>query len=250
VIEDTNQLRGRVSTQDLRRIDDHLEGLFALETRVLDLEMRLRDGRVAGPLLCEDVPGPRTAGATLREKSEVMAEILANALACDLTRVFSFEWSANQSEHVYSEVGVTGTHHNDITHNMPSHQTEAANIMRLIMGSLAYLGEQLRLKDEAGGGNVLDRTLIFGTSEHASADGHNYNDHPLVFLGKACGRIRAGQHWRGSSSTDANKALLTAVRAVGVERAYVGMEGGTSTGDESRSYPSRRVTTTISEIEA
>jgi len=250
VIEDTNQLKTRVSIEDRRRIDDHLEGLFALEIRVRDLEMRLRDGgAVTGPV-CEDVPGPRGAGSTLQEKSEVMAEILANALACDLTRVFSFEWSANQSEHVYSEVGVTGTHHNDITHNLGAHQADATNIQRLIMGGLAYLGEQLRLKEEAGGGNVLDRTLIFGTSEHASADGHNYNDHPLVFLGKACGRIRAGQHWRGSSSTGANKALLTAVRAVGVDRAYVGMEAGTSTGDESRSYPSRRVTDTISEIEA
>ena len=43
--------------------------------RVRDLEARLRDGRVTGPV-CEDVPGPRSAGSTLREKSQVMAEIL------------------------------------------------------------------------------------------------------------------------------------------------------------------------------
>ncbi|MEM9188891.1 MAG: DUF1552 domain-containing protein [Myxococcota bacterium] len=250
VIEDAQQLRNKVSVADRRRVEDHLEGLFALERRVMELEMQLRDGRVTGPV-CEDVPGPRGAGGTLREKSEVMAEILANALACDLTRVFSFEWSANQSEHVYSELGVTGSHHNDITHNLSRNADEAAEIMRLIMGGFAYLGEQLRSKEEAGGGNVLDRTLIFGTSEHANANGHNYNDHPLVYLGKACGRIRAGQHWRATGgNNDGPKALLTAVRAVGVERAYVGMEAGTSTGDRRTGFPSRRVTDTLSEIEA
>ena len=250
VLEDTRALRERVSVADRRRVDDHLEGLFVLERRVRDLERRLREGGSVG-LTCDDPGAPRMTADMLRSKAEVMAEILATALACDLTRVFSFEWSANQSEFVYSELGINGTHHNDITHNLSNRESDARAITRLIMSALAYLAEQLRLKTEPDGGNVLDRTLIFGTSEHANANRHNYSDHPLVFVGKACGRIRAGQHWRGSgNNTDAPKALLTAVRAVGVDRAYVGMEAGTSNGDRTEGFPSRRVTETIGEIES
>jgi hypothetical protein len=108
----------------------------------------------------------------------------------------------------------------------------------------------LRQKTE-GTGNVLDNTLILGTSEHANANQHNWTDHPFFLVGKAGGRIRAGQHYRHpnpGSNYDAPRVLLTAVRAVGVPLERLGQpEVKDSRGS---TLPSRQVTESLSELEA
>jgi hypothetical protein len=140
--------------------------------------------------------------------------------------VFSYEWSTNQSEFVYSELGISGSHHNDVTHNMGSTdgQNSQREIIKLIMTALAGLADEFRKLPEAGG-NVLDNTLILGTSEHANANSYNFKDHPFVLVGKACGNIRAGMHQRhacGDSNEDAPDVVLTAVRAAGVPLQQLG----------------------------
>ena len=97
--------------------------------------------------------------------------------------------------------------------------------------------------DCGAGGNVLDNTLILGTSEHANANAHNYSDHPFVLVGKACGNIRAGMHHRhpgGTGNQDAPDVMLTAVRAAGVPLDQLGQ---TDAGFE------RWTRDTVSEIE-
>jgi len=213
VMEDTKQLQGRLGASDKQRLEQHLDGLRSMEQRLQFLEQ----------FSCEGVSLPDD-GSTMRLKAGAMSQLLAAALACDITRVFSYEWSTNQSEFVYSELGISGTHHNDVTHNLGS--TEGQNnqreIIKLVMTALAGLADELRKLPE-GGGNVLDNTLILGTSEHANPNSHNYKDHPLVLVGKACGNIRAGMHHRDLNIKGyAPDVLLTAVRAAGVPLEQLG----------------------------
>ena len=233
VMEDTKQLQNRLGTSDKQRLEQHLDGLRSMEQRLQFLEQ-------SG---CEGVSLPDD-GSTMRQKARAMSELLAAALACDITRVFSYEWSTNQSEFVYSELGISGTHHNDVTHNMGSTegQNQQREVIKLVMTALAGLADELRKLPEAGG-NVLDNTLILGTSEHANANAHNYSDHPFVLVGKACGNIRAGMHHRhpgGTGNQDAPDVMLTAVRAAGVPLDQLGQ---TDAGFE------RWTRDTVSEIE-
>jgi hypothetical protein len=215
VMEDTRQLQSRLGTSDKQRLEQHLDGLRSMEQRLQFLQ----------PAGCGGVSLPDD-GSTMRQKARAMSELLAAALACDITRVFSYEWSTNQSEFVYSELGISGSHHNDVTHNMGSTdgQNSQREIIKLVMTALAGLADELRKLPEAGG-NVLDNTLILGTSEHANANAHNFKDHPFVLVGKACGNIRAGMHHRhagGDGNSDAPDVLLTAVRAAGVPLQQLG----------------------------
>lgn len=155
-----------------------------------------------------------------------MSKLLVAALARDLTRVVTYEWSTNHSEFAYSELASSGTHHNDVTHNLGSSQgqTDQREIIKLVMTALEGLADELGRLTEAGG-NVLDNTLILGTSEHANPNVRNYQDHPFVLVGKACGNIRAGMHHRhpgGDGNQDAPDVLLTAVRAAGVPLEQLG----------------------------
>lgn len=224
VLEDTTRLSARLGASDRMRLDQHLEGLRAIERRLAE-----RAGMPASACAEPDRPARSDFGdGTSREekeaKSQLMSELLAIAIACDMTRVFSYEWSATQSEAVYWEVGIAEEHH-QYNHDNPR-GTGMQRITRFIVQNLAYLAEQLRSLPEAGG-NVLDNTLILGTSEHAVAGSHDYRDHPYLLVGKAGGGLRAGQHWRHpspSGNRDAPRVLLTAVRAVGVEAAQLGQE--------------------------
>ncbi len=218
VMENTRQLRNRLGASDKQRLEQHLDGLRSLERRLQFLDPSFT---------CDGITQP-SSDSTMRQKSRAISQLLAAALACDITRVFTYEWSTNQSEFVYGELGVSGTHHNDVTHNLGSSSGQNAQreIIKLVMAGLAGLAEELRKLPE-GGGTVLDNTLILGTSEHANPNLHDYKDHPFVLVGKACGNIRAGMHHRHTSSgnnQDAPDVLLTAVRAAGVPLQRLGQE--------------------------
>jgi hypothetical protein len=246
VLEDANSLAGRLGRADRARLDDHLTGLRELELRIADYERGLTGAGGTPAPVCDTPMTPSDPG-TLRDKGRLMSELLAFALACDLTRVFSYEWSANQSGWVYSELGISGTHHDDITHSS-ARNPDLERILTLIMTGFAELANALRQKPELDG-NVLDNTLVFGTSEHASAGAHDYTDHPLIYVGGAGGGIRRGIHFRHpspGSNNDAPNALLTAVRAVGVPLDALGM--GEATDSRGTGLASRRTSTDVSEI--
>jgi hypothetical protein len=237
VMADAGDLSKRLGAADRARMEQHLEGLRAIERRLQQI----------GGTTCT-VPerpvqadfGDGSNNEQKEAKSQLMSQMLAVALACDLTRVFSYEWSSTQSGAVYWEVGSDKEHH-QLSHDS-STGTQMQAVTRFIMKNLAYLGEQLAAQPMGGGSNLLDNTLILGTSEHASAGGHNYNDHPFVLLGKAGGSIKGGVHHRvEGSNKDAPKVLLTAVRAVGVNTPTLG---------DSNSDSNREVSSTITEIEA
>lgn len=222
VMEDANRLQSRLGANDRHRMEQHLEGLRAIERRLDDYAASCQQ---------PDSPMPQDYGdggsnEQKEAKAQVMSELLATALACDLTRIFSYEWSATQSGAVYWEVGVNQEQHQYTHDNSQGEGMQA--IVRFIMQNFAYFAEALRQRPE-GAGTVLDNTLIMGTSEHAIAGAHNYVDHPYVFVGGAGGGINAGLHWRHPNpddNFDSPKALLTAVRAVGVEQEALGQSGG------------------------
>ena len=169
VMEDTRRMQSQLGTADRHRLEQHLEGLRGLERRLQFIERSVCDG--------VELPDD---GSAMREKAAAMSKLVAAALACDITRVFTYEWSTNQSEFIYGELGISGTHHNDITHNLGSSQgqQQQRDIVKLVMTALAQLADELRQLPEAGG-NVLDNTLILGTSEHANPNSHDFKDHPL-----------------------------------------------------------------------
>lgn len=236
---DAADLQKRLGQRDRQRLEQHLEGLRALERR---LQSPLE------PSMCTTPGRPEQTnfedGGTherKQEKADIMSALLTTALSCNMTRVFSYEWSANQSTTVYWEVGVNTEHH-QYSHDALGSQG-FKDICRFIMQNCAKFAQLLRDQPE-GDGNLLDRTLLLATSEHANPAAHDWRDHPYFFVGKAGGKIKAGQHWRhpqAGNNHDSPKVLLTAVRAVGIERAALGQENSDGT---------RVATTTLSELEA
>jgi hypothetical protein len=223
VTEDANRLSARLGVSDRARLEQHLDGIRAIERRLGDV--------ASGTAMCADPTRPvmtdfgdRTNREQKEAKSQLQSQILASALACDMTRIFSYEWSATQSEAVYWEEGIDQEHH--LYNHDNARGDGMARITRFIMQNLSYFAQQLAAMPEAGG-TVLDNTLIIGTSEHAVSGAHNYTDHPYILVGGAGGGIRRGMHFRhpsAGSNGDSPRCLLTAVRAVGADIPQLGQE--------------------------
>lgn len=182
---DAAELRQRLGASDKARLDAHLAGIDELETRLL-----------SAPPTCS-VPtapvDPADDGTNepLSARSQLLCDVLAQAIACDLTRVFSVRFSQAISDVFFWEVGVNEGLHT-ITHD-PSKRDQYASSVGFTIQQLAYLLNKLAAIPE-GDGNVLDRCALYCTSELADGQQHTVTDYPVLVAGKAGGALNVGQH--------------------------------------------------------
>jgi hypothetical protein len=75
------------------------------------------------------------------------------------------------------------------------------------------------------GETLLDRGLIYGTSEYGEGYKHSVKELPVVIAGGACGALNKGVHVR---QVDGNisRAQLTALQALGLPFTSFGFNGG------------------------
>ena len=166
----------------------------------------------------------------LDERNQLMARILARALACDLTRAFSYEYTGMQADTIFWQVGATeGSHvltHDD--RNLPEMlmpQTERVHqVVVFVMGQLGYLLEQLKDIQE-GDATLLDNCCIMATSEVNDGTAHSYDSMPLIIAGRAGGKLRSNYHYVADHE-NASNALLTCLRAVGLPLTELGKNEG------------------------
>ena len=154
--------------------------------------------------------------------SRAMSDIIAMALACDQTRVIGnyFTYPVNNVLFPSATAG-----HHQLTHNEPGDQPEVNEIVKFIMGELAYFIGALRGVSE-GDGTLLDHSLILCTSDVSFPRTHSIEEYPILLAGTASGAIRKGIHYRSPSSENTSKVILSILRAMGLRRTEFGTEGG------------------------
>jgi hypothetical protein len=170
----------------------------------------------------------------ITEKNQILSDILAMALACDLTRVFSLLFSTAGCGTVFWNVGASNGLH-QINHD---ERAPGAEPQPTVHAAVQYTMEQLgyflaKLKSiPEGAGTLLDSCGILCTTELSEGFTHSNDEFPVLFAGKAGGTLRSGIHARapgGNTST----ALLTMLRALGDPRPSF----GTAAGETSQVLP-------------
>jgi hypothetical protein len=208
VADDFGALRRRVGSDDVRRLDRHLDAVRELEVRIARVEPpRAACAPPARPV----VPvweGPR---APIRDLCDIMARMTAAALSCDLTRVFSFWHSDPLSDHLYDDF-VDG--HHALTHAEPGQQPMVDAIVHDIMGDFGSLLARLDEIDE-GEGSLLDHCGILATTDCAHGRLHSLDEYPLLVAGSMGGSLLTGTHIRYVDGPNAARLPLTLARAAG-----------------------------------
>lgn len=219
---DLRALESRVSSGDRTRLAQHLDSIRAIELRL-----------AASPAACA-TPAPPPEGVPdvegreqMDQKNRLMSELLALALACDLTRVFSVLYSPCGSGTVYWQVGArNGLHQTCHDENAGGGEIQPTvhGAVTIIMQHLAQFLDTLRGTRE-GAGNLLDRCAILCTTELSEGRTHSNDEFPIILAGRAGGALRGGVHVR-SNRDNTSRVLLTALRAVGDPRPSFGTGPG------------------------
>jgi hypothetical protein len=226
---DIARLQGRIGAADRARLDQHLTHIRSLEQRIMPTT-----GTTAPAVGCTAPTRPRAVGDTRAKedlvlRNQLMSDILAIALACDLTRIFSVHFTGSVGFTVFwqADAAITGGHH-DLTHNEGGDQPQCQKTDIFTMQQLAYLLTRLKGTPDIDGRTVLDNVVILASSDVSDGKSHSNKDYPIVVAGGGSGYLKnPGIHHRGAGENTSN-VLLTVMRAAGSRITSVGLDKGLS----------------------
>jgi hypothetical protein len=225
---DLTALKPKLSAADRIRMDQHLTGLSELRTQILALPPVITSGCTQPTPVTEtnaDINGKEQWVAV----NKAFADMLALAFACDLTRVASFQFSGSVGGHVFDNIGQVETNHSLTHDSAQTAQDQVHDSVVFVMQQYAYLLEKLKSLPEGAGGNLLDQSLVFASSDASEGLAHSIDDYPIVIGGKAGGAMKfPGIHLRGQFNPNTSDVLLSCLHAVGANVATVGSGAGQS----------------------
>jgi hypothetical protein len=179
-------LEGRYGADDAIKVERHLEGIRDIEKR-LELE--------AGPCVAPEAPTgvDPDANADYPQVGALQMQMLVRALACDLTRVASIQWSFATSNVVHSWLGHSTSHHShshsDATDK--ADRTEEVDIW-YAQQFAAFLDMMAAEPEPTGEGSLLDNSLVVWGRELATPN-HGFDGVPFVLAGRAAGNLVPGR---------------------------------------------------------
>jgi len=214
VKSDFDVLRGKIGVADRIRLDAHL-------TQVDELQRRLRTTQPA----CTQPGSPGPFQTDLAAEAEAQARLLAHAMTCDRTRVFSMMLTSPGGQHVFGNLGLSGGSH-QLAHDGDWAALE--RITRYHMECFRRVLDVFATTPDVGGGSLLDSMSILGTSEYAEGKAHNVKEFPVILAGGLRGAIRTGEHLRIPGGNLA-RVHLTLQRAFGISAPQWGWHGAETT---------------------
>ena len=227
LIADCNELKPRLGASDQARVSDHLDGIRQIEAQLAAMP-------TASTVSIPADPATTGIGKDMNNKApanvnQVMAQMLAVALASDITRNASFMWTYPAAHAYFTDAGtdMNADFHNTICHTDPGDnksQTRVNEGVLWAVKALAVFAEALANLKE-GPGSVLDNTLVYVTSCTSWGKVHATDEWPVLMLGKAGGALKGDQHFR-SAGTNLSSALLTVANIFGGKLNTYGLGAG------------------------
>ncbi len=197
--EDANRLKAKLGAADQLRINQHLESVFEVEKQV---------NAMAAPTMGCTVPEAPGTTSDWHTKMKAFIDLAVLAMACDLTRVVSLQYSDSWGVHYNGYTIGSGLEAlKDWSDHFISHKlgdkdratdldgvADAGKIAdaRVVLTSrfkirrFAYLVNALKATPTANG-TLFDETLAVYASENGNGDSHERKKMPTLIAGHAGG---------------------------------------------------------------
>ncbi len=215
-LEDANALKAKLGKSDRVKVDQYLDSVRDLETRV-EAESTIPTCTLDG-----DFP-PNSAGG-FENDVHLMIDIMVKAFQCDRTRVISFMLGNAGSGRDYGFIGAPGGHHNISHHGgLQSNYDMLQIIDTFEVAQLAYLLSELKNSPE-GTGTVLDNTMVFFSSEIEDGNSHAHTNLPVIVAGGGGGTLPRGEHLVFQDQPIAN-LFIDMLQKLGVDISTFGDDG-------------------------
>jgi hypothetical protein len=269
-----NQLNSELSGLASRLCNEDRAQLQNLQQAWNDLNMQLSQAATAAASCMppESAPAGYTSpSADFPTSAKLQMDIMALALACDLTRVGSIQFSTATSQvthswidstqtdihHNYSHDGPTSLYslgqdlYNTASYNtpitsFPMYVNQLAAIDLWYSKQVAYFAQKLASLQTASGKNLLSQSVICWGNELDLGAAHNHDDTPFVLIGGAGGKLNTGQlvqfplNLANNQSNNPptgnrfhNDLLITLAQAMGVNMTTFGTASGAYRGQNN-----------------
>jgi hypothetical protein len=217
---ETERIKRIVSAEDRVKLDAHLAAMRDVEQRLIGMAgsgAASGGSGACGPTAIENVD--LKVDDLYLKAGQLQMDLAAAALACDQTRILTFQWSYAESEHLFQFLGVSGNHH-VISHDFSSSGTNFAaynKIQTWYAQQFAYFLSKLDSYKE-GDRSLLDNCIVLWATEIGESTTHDLTMMPYVLAGSAGGKIRAGRFIDyGASRRDNNQMLVSIAHAMGAQ---------------------------------
>ncbi len=218
-IADIEAVRARLPESELVKMDDHLDALMSLKSKVSDDPILIQ---------CDQDGSPYLGDVDYAKRVQLHSDVIASAIACDARRVFSHMLApAGHDSTSWGFIGVSGGDiHNDVAHS--SHVAGSAmDKMRKVgiweVEQLAHLIDSLKSIPE-GEGTAFDNTVILWTTECTHGN-HGHTNIPNVLIGSCGGAIKTGRFHSFEKNPGWENVLLTLSHAMDHKISSFGEKG-------------------------
>lgn len=219
VLEQTKELERELGARDRQRLELYFDTVRSMENQ---LERQLESPPALEACGEPSEPNPLQFISELDvviEHHNLMADIVALALACDQTRVVNINlWreftDVKNPEGEDSSLGYHGLTHQEPFDDELGYQVQCQVFVQRAMECWNYL--LTRLDDvQEGNGTLLDHMAVFAHSGTEYAKAHGTTNIPLMIAGSACGRLDVGAHLAGNGEPN-SAVVLALLQAYGV----------------------------------
>jgi hypothetical protein len=216
VADDRKSLVRDVGVADRARLDQYFTSVREVENQ---LASQLQRPEVSEACVIPNRPeelGLNNAVPNLQKSTELYAKLLALALSCNQTRVFTMAYSDGASG-AFLPGDAQPAHlqsHEEADDAALGYQKMTARFGRYSMEAFAHLLSELDAVKE-GDGTLLDRSLVFAFTDSSSARIHAIDGIPIFLAGSAGGKLKTGMHVAGAGAA-VTRVGLTAQQALGM----------------------------------
>ena len=190
ILGDAKDFRRKISRRDQQKLDEYLNSVREVETRI---EQAGKRGELQGfkPTLTEPNMVRPTDGypQDIVEHMRLMSDILVLAFQTDTTRVCTLKLNNDHGTLRFPHLGVDYMIHHLLSH---TDSEDWLKVNQFFLEQVAYIAKRMDSIQE-GERTLLDNSMLMLCSSMMSGH-HNANELPVVMLGNAGGQIKTGQN--------------------------------------------------------
>lgn len=198
VLQDAEDLRRSVSTDDQRKLDEYLESVREVEKRIASAGKR---GELQGwrpTLAAPNIERPADGiPQDIAEHMRLMIDILVLGFQTDTTRITTLKLNNDHSALRFPNlpsVQQVGHGIDYMIHHLLSHSDgeDWLKVNQFFLEQTAYLARKLDAIQE-GSRTLLDNTMLLHCSSMMAGARHDNDQLPVVMIGGGGGRIEGGR---------------------------------------------------------
>jgi len=214
------RFKQQVGAPDRVRLEQYIDSVRQVEHEIERAEKAVADNKTP------DLERPVGVPAAFADHAKLMFDLQILALQADITRVIAFQFTREQSNRTYPEIGVRDPHHPTSHHgNDPVKVAQIAKINTYHITLFSEFLQRMKATPD-GGGSLLDHTVYLYGSGMGNPSLHDHENLPILVAGGKGTGLKGGRHIRYEKGTNLANLHLTLLERVGVRQESFGDSNG------------------------